>query len=1797
MPTGLRACGCPSRRCVCAVSGDTSRDLLDNIPPKVKGKRKNCSKPRYCGEVEEGGQGRSEGFWRQTGRDGAFNSTCNESVSEQSKGNHVHTADTCVNLEANSLPKFKEEQGQSLGLQGKFKCEGGDGYMDDEQAEGNQEAQGNGTSGRGIESVAGGGEGGEAEDRAAELRAESKDGAPSSSRRPCGCPARKCRCGSGRAFLAQRVPSFPQVSQNTLSNCSFLSQHHGQDTTSSLKEGASNDPSVGKPKFCSEHSKPDNCFEEQCAETAVTGTAGQVCGYCGESMCNCESNKDGELKEEIGPQFSNSGSFPSDPSRWLSGASLVPIKLHKKSKDSLNIQSSNALTCQPLYDRKSNDFKTSKCGPGTGRRSCGCPSRKCSCGAQVPILPPPLPLAPRSARVQYFPPSTPPAKSASTRVSVSAPSLPALKGTSSNKKPRSWRRSSAEKAVLSCDISSPPFKIPKEFSSANMLSKMEARDPDGNPARLEDAACHADVKQKQDAKSRAGESPCGCSYLTTCSECAVPFSLSLARRPASFEAERKIKLSMSGGSHGKGQAMPKDKSNEKSMGKGQGPVLPPFGKKQKKDGPGTGRRVCGCPSRLCSCGAAALLALPQHRNSTGKDEGQAVLDENYDGAEQRVVLGPRKHRKRPVVSVPNVVAPHVDSFSCSRPWVSDNGPKCWSSPPPASAADSEDHVQSFVDERDNCDRQVLEGNKEKKGRLQGRSLNALRSEVHEWLQQICKGEACISNTEGVGWKSCRRQVSEEGGSIPGASVCQGSCLKEAIREAMAELHEVTEEWAVGATSLVDGELQIMQETTRCIQCETAPELENEEGEEVLCCVGGCQRAFHRHNRGCLEPLPSSHHEDAQLEHATWLCAFCACKLECLQSMSACGGQDTNFWEDLFSDTPGTASLADSIPLGALYDRDWPSDDAGDEDYEPSSDERWNTGNTGLDGGVEEVERWASSESSSEAEGDESETDSEMKDDEVNDRGHEGDNDGMATSAYWRRDAADSEFANHCAMVIEPGVEIGVNEIDDDSDLDIEEREKRRALVTEKAAALKLLQSQAGPMESAAVRGRDRAEGSGPAPCDEPNRPENLIMLGKRKRAPVDYIELNSKLFPRVLNRLPHGRCLPFKEANASHVHQTKLPDRTQDAIGWLDSTNPDLLNSQPSLAPGASSSHAAPPTLHGPFPLSPPFPRPTWKMSWHTRLDQPPRPEPSPPVAAILPGAQSKGTPSKGAMSKGRQSMVLPSKTAPKSSSKAAALTIPASKATSSKSPASLVTVSNVAIPRATGSTATASKATVSKVMWSKDGKEASIAGVFSTACRGLMDESFGACGRSESDGGVRHDGEGATSDGDSRERDGKAAAKEEEQGAGGSQDGHHQATHFRRTAVIVDAPLPTRVRSKRGPATSCWRGEGLHESRSPSMGAVARTQEKETATDAGRSVIKSEVDFREPLSPPISGADAPCDNPSLPSFRLPALSSTSGLDRGHGALSPPIDASNNLNAQGGLDEMLTAASTLRENREAMRGTHYEKVPIQEGSWKVWAGGSLDKEPDKESNMVDEVKHPLAATVGRQVNGSRSPIQGRKFTSSGALDSMKREESADVVMESSQPNLGHRKDPPLSARETVHKWGAMKGDDTGLPPWPIGGVRTHRSEQSPPVLAPWRNDTDVGKENIFAKSNTTDHGAPPSGGLNKEPLGSLTWSQNIARGLTRDSGSWENWDQRSGEGNKRDSFPPPLQGVKKARTSRVREKSEGGPLSPLSLSGRPFSFSGESEMVPDVVRTASLPELEKPSLVRDILRRPTSAPA
>ncbi|XP_078439245.1 pathogenesis related homeodomain protein A [Wolffia australiana] len=223
----------------------------------------------------------------------------------------------------------------------------------------------------------------------------------------------------------------------------------------------------------------------------------------------------------------------------------------------------------------------------------------------------------------------------------------------------------------------------------------------------------------------------------------------------------------------------------------------------------------------------------------------------------------------------------------------------------------------------------VEGRKRKprKRRRKGLVLDeagSLLRRVRYLLVRMKLEQNLIDAYSAEGWKGKSKEKIRPENELKRAGK-QILLYKAGIRDAIRRIEQQSSEGCIEDTVMYpDG--SVHHEHIFCAKCKSREAFSDN---DIILCDGPCNRAFHQM---CLEPPL----EKIPPGDQGWLCNFCECKMEILESLNAHVGTSLDInsrWEDIFMEAAAGKEGGNSHVDPA---QEWPSEDSDDDDYNPET---------------------------------------------------------------------------------------------------------------------------------------------------------------------------------------------------------------------------------------------------------------------------------------------------------------------------------------------------------------------------------------------------------------------------------------------------------------------------------------------------------------------------------------------------------------------------------------------------------------------------------------------------------------------------------------------------------------------------------------------------------------------------------------------------------------------------------------------------------------------------------------------
>lgn len=205
-------------------------------------------------------------------------------------------------------------------------------------------------------------------------------------------------------------------------------------------------------------------------------------------------------------------------------------------------------------------------------------------------------------------------------------------------------------------------------------------------------------------------------------------------------------------------------------------------------------------------------------------------------------------------------------------------------------------------------------------RLQRRSRNL--------LFQMRREQNLLDAYSTEGWKGQSREKIKPEKELQKAKKHILKC-KLSLRDALRQLDLLSTDGRIDE-SVIAPDGSVHHDNIHCAKCKLREAFPDN---DIILCDGTCNCAFHQM---CIDPPLLT--ENIPPGDQGWFCKYCICKTDILDAMNAQLGtnysNDTN-WQEVFK-------VEATLPDGGetvLNQEDWPSDDSGDDDYDPERVEK------------------------------------------------------------------------------------------------------------------------------------------------------------------------------------------------------------------------------------------------------------------------------------------------------------------------------------------------------------------------------------------------------------------------------------------------------------------------------------------------------------------------------------------------------------------------------------------------------------------------------------------------------------------------------------------------------------------------------------------------------------------------------------------------------------------------------------------------------------------------------------------
>ncbi|KAK9076832.1 hypothetical protein SSX86_005166 [Deinandra increscens subsp. villosa] len=179
-----------------------------------------------------------------------------------------------------------------------------------------------------------------------------------------------------------------------------------------------------------------------------------------------------------------------------------------------------------------------------------------------------------------------------------------------------------------------------------------------------------------------------------------------------------------------------------------------------------------------------------------------------------------------------------------------------------------------------------------------------------------------------GWKGQSREKIKPERELQRAKKQILKC-KLGLRDALCQLDLLSSDGCIDE-SVIAPDGSVHHDNIHCAKCKLR---EAYVDNDIILCDGTCNCAFHQM---CIDPPLLT--ENIPPGDQGWFCKYCICKTEIIDAMNAHLGtsysNDSN-WQDIFKVEASLPDGGDTI----LNQEEWPSDDSGDDDYDPDRVEK------------------------------------------------------------------------------------------------------------------------------------------------------------------------------------------------------------------------------------------------------------------------------------------------------------------------------------------------------------------------------------------------------------------------------------------------------------------------------------------------------------------------------------------------------------------------------------------------------------------------------------------------------------------------------------------------------------------------------------------------------------------------------------------------------------------------------------------------------------------------------------------
>lgn len=179
-----------------------------------------------------------------------------------------------------------------------------------------------------------------------------------------------------------------------------------------------------------------------------------------------------------------------------------------------------------------------------------------------------------------------------------------------------------------------------------------------------------------------------------------------------------------------------------------------------------------------------------------------------------------------------------------------------------------------------------------------------------------------------GWKGQSREKIKPERELQRAKKQILKC-KLGIRDALRQLDLLSSDGCIDE-SVIAPDGSVHHEHIHCAKCKLRDAFPDN---DIILCDGTCNCAFHQM---CIDPPLLT--ENIPPGDQGWFCKYCICKTEIMEAMNAHLGtsypHDSN-WQEIFKVETTLPDSGNTV----LNQEEWPSDDSGDDDYDPDRVEK------------------------------------------------------------------------------------------------------------------------------------------------------------------------------------------------------------------------------------------------------------------------------------------------------------------------------------------------------------------------------------------------------------------------------------------------------------------------------------------------------------------------------------------------------------------------------------------------------------------------------------------------------------------------------------------------------------------------------------------------------------------------------------------------------------------------------------------------------------------------------------------